>query len=156
MPAPSSVSAHAAHAVKTLEDVGLFLHRDAYVRVGDGQLHVLLHRGQPHRDAALEGVLQGIGQQVGVDLLPHLAVRRHGRGQRRGGQSLQPASEPVGNCWLSWNLSSLRLRNLKTGVEQEFYTWELLLPELHKSTKALRLYIDGAASFNNAGENFSM
>ena len=70
-------------AVEALEEVGEFRRRDAGPGIADDQFHGLPCRAQGDRDLAGEGELEGVGQEVEDDLLPHVPVDVDGLGQRR-------------------------------------------------------------------------
>ena len=59
------------------------LGRDARPGVADGQLHRAADGPQADGDLPLEGELEGVGEQVQDDLLPHVAVHVDRLGQRR-------------------------------------------------------------------------
>ncbi len=71
------------HAVEPLEQARQLVGRDAGAGVGDRQLRRAPVGAQPDPDAALEGELHGVGQQVEDDLLPHVPVDVDRLGQRR-------------------------------------------------------------------------
>ena len=62
------------HAEESLEEAGQCLVRDADSRVADDQFGA--RRVVPHRDGdlSLEGVLEGIAQQIEDDFFPHAAI----------------------------------------------------------------------------------
>jgi hypothetical protein len=63
-------------------------------RVADRQLRTALGRGEPDFDAAFEGELEGVGDQVENDLLPHAAVDVDRLGKRVAGD-VQPKAGPL-------------------------------------------------------------
>ena len=66
---------------------------DADASVGDLEDHPLAGVTEPHHDPALEGELEGVGQEVEDDLLPHLTIEPHGLGDRRAlDDEVQPRS----------------------------------------------------------------
>ena len=69
--------------IKAPEDVRQISRRDAVAAVGDLKLHVLATPPQRHTDAALVGVLEGVGEQVEHHTLPHVAVDPDGLWQGR-------------------------------------------------------------------------
>src|SRR5215831_15456431 len=61
-------------AVEALEDAWQLGGRDAHTGVAHRELDILaaINRTQRHRDSTIEGVLEGVGEQVEDNLLPHL------------------------------------------------------------------------------------
>ena len=83
--------AGAGHPGEALEEAGQLRGRDADARVGDGEDGAARARSEPDGDAALERVLEGVGEEVEDDLLPHVPVDVHRLGQRRRSRRRRPA-----------------------------------------------------------------
>ena len=72
-----------------------------------GVAHAELDRGRrtlrsAHRDPALEGELERVGEQIEDDLLPHVAIDVDRLGERRavdGEIAARALASPTGRCW---------------------------------------------------------
>src|ERR1700739_3344613 len=84
-------AARAIDAVKALEDARQFLGRNAYAGILNDKIRHVADRGQTHRDPAHQRELEGVGEQVEHNLLPHVAINkgRGGPGRRRRALDLE-------------------------------------------------------------------
>src|SRR5215469_11556490 len=69
-----SPRAHALDAMKALEHPLALFAGDSHACVADLQFHCAVYSLQCERNLALERELQGVGEQIQDDLLPHVAV----------------------------------------------------------------------------------
>ena len=83
-------AAAALDAQEALEDARQGLGGDADAGIGHGQAHRARNRFQPDDDAAPEGELEGVRQEVEDDLLPHVPVHEDRLGQR---ETLDPQGQ---------------------------------------------------------------
>jgi hypothetical protein len=70
-------------AVKAFEDVGQCRFRNADAGIGDLELDEIAAPSELYGDAAVEGVLEGVGEEIEDDFLPHVAVDVNHFGKRR-------------------------------------------------------------------------
>jgi hypothetical protein len=94
------------HPMEPLEQVRQITGRYPDAGVRDGQFSGAATAGQPHRDGAVKGELQGVGEQIQDDLLPqiriHVDLERQGwtvHDQLQPGplrRRLERAGQPVG------------------------------------------------------------
>ena len=73
----------ARHAMEALEQLRQFVGRDAGAGVAHGEDEMLVRLTQPHLDFAVESELEGVGEEIEDDLLPHLAIDAGRLGKRR-------------------------------------------------------------------------
>ena len=132
--------------MEALEDPRRLVLGDADAAVAHPQHRLPTLRGQRHLDAALEGELEGVGDQVEDDLLPHLAVhedrldeRRRVDGEREAGL-LAGGSEAagevageggkVGRLVDGLNAAGLDAREVEQCVDQPLQAKAVALREL--------------------------
>ena len=91
-----SAASHVRNAVEALEDArhGFSRNPDPGIANGEsGDPPLLTHHAQLHLDLTLEGELEGVGDQVEDDLLPHLSVHID-RFAERGAIDREPQACP--------------------------------------------------------------
>lgn len=74
MPVPSTASALIFDPVEALEDLRQLVAGYPYARVADDKLGVIAVARQRHRNLAIEGELEGVGEEIEDDFLPHVPV----------------------------------------------------------------------------------